>query len=520
MTEHRGEKARLRGEAQEAGPVHRRSPAPPAEPPPQRAPAAPSEPVSLFEVLDGRRPPSRVVAWKGRSPLSHGEWCSSVAAVADLARASGGERWMLACEDAWSFSFGLFGLLAAGRTVCLPSGLVPTALSQLSGEVDRTLSDVPAPGTGLTWHALPAPSHGAGQSAVAGPPRIPRIPDGLVEFWTSGSTGLPKRVPKRFSQLADEVAMQERTFGARFGGGPVVGTVPHVHIYGCLFRILWPLHAGRPFRTEQCGDPSAFLRALAGSPPAALVSCPAHLSRLPRVISFDRIEVPPAVVFSSGGPLDPGDAQPWRLLASGGVVEVYGSTESGGIAWRSPGPSRASLAWTPLPGVELAQEEDGALLVTSPYAGPGPLRMEDAADFLPRGRFRLLGRLDRIVKLEEKRISLPEVETGLASHPWVARVTVVPLGGERGSRATLGAAVVLADEARPLLAAGRDAIVHALVEHLAQRVDRAAVPRRWRFVDELPVDEAGKIVAASVAELFGEKGSIGAPGPPGGSIPS
>jgi len=157
------------------------------------------------------------------------------------------------------------GLLQAGRTVALPPNFLPGTLSGLEREADGVLWET-RPGT-----ARPAPL------------------DGDLEFWTSGSTGEPKGVVRSVAQAEAEVALLERAFGHLMPEGPVVGTVPHHHIYGCLFRILWPLAAGRPFLCEPAGDPAAFLRALAQPAPVALVASPAHLSRLPRLMDLDSL---------------------------------------------------------------------------------------------------------------------------------------------------------------------------------------------------------------------------------------
>jgi len=205
------------------------------------------------------------------------------------------------------------------------------------------------------------------------------------------------------------------------------------------------------------------------------------------------LPVPPGVVFSSGGPLSGADAAVWRRRVPAGVVEIYGSTESGGIAWRIQGADPADADWTPFADVALGFRA-GALVVTSFRAGHGPLPMEDAAEPAPGGRFRLLGRLDRILKLEEKRISLPELELALESHPWVARAALVLLEGQRPA---LGAVVVL--QGAP---AGRARLVRALREHLARRFDGPALPRRWRFPTELPYDSRGKLTRQALAGLF------------------
>lgn len=68
----------------------------------------------------------------------------------------------------------------------------------------------------------------------------------------------------------------------------------------------------------------------------------------------------------------------------------------------------------------LSQGEDGALRIASTYLPPGHIEHSaDAARIEADGRFELLGRLDRIVKLEEKRISLPMLEQALVAHDWV-----------------------------------------------------------------------------------------------------
>lgn len=422
--------------------------------------------LPLSRLFSGDRSGSRPTA------LAEGTrtWEAFQAACAGVAESlPRGGRIVLGCEDAWAFAAGFFGLLQAGHTVVVPPNFLPDTLERLSLESHGVMDRLP-----------PGRPFGEG-----------RLLSGRVEFWTSGSTGSPKRVGRDLAQLDAEVAALEAAFGSLLGEGPVVGTVPHHHIYGCLFRLLWPLAAGRPFAAAPCGDPASFLAAL-GVPGTTLISSPAHLSRLPRLVDLDRAPHRPGAVFSSGGPLAPEDALAWQPNP---VVEIYGSTETGGIAWRAQGTDPLSREWTPFPDVSLTIEPGSALVVDSFRAGPEPVRMEDGAEFTLDGRFRLLGRLDRIVKLHEKRISLPEVEAALESHPWVTRAALVAL---EGSRPSLGAVLVL-DPAAP---SEHRTLVRALRDHLARRFDGAAIPRRWRMVAELPGDDRGKLTAHALAALF------------------
>lgn len=419
--------------------------------------------LPLSRLLTGERSRKAPAALAG-GPRTWGDFLAACAGVAQAA--PGGDRVVLACEDAWAFAAGFFGLLAAGRAVVVPPSFLPAALARLG----------PLP----VLAELPPPADAAFEGALSG----------RVEFWTSGSTGEPKRVERTLAQVEAEIAMLHGCFGHLLAGGPFVGTVPHHHIYGCLFRILWPLAEGIPFASEPCGDPARFRQALE-APGAALVSSPAHLARLPRLLDLDALPRPPAAVFSSGGPLARADALAWK----GGVTEIYGSTETGGIAWRRQDGDPASSLWTPCPDVALAFLEDGALEVDAFRAGPRPVRMEDAARPAPGGRFELLGRLDRIVKLHEKRIALPEVEAALEAHPFVVRAALVLLPG---NRPCLGAVLV------PSAGAPEDAAlrVRALRAHLASRFEATALPRRWRFVEELPLGDRGKVTAQSLAALF------------------
>ena len=444
--------------------------------------------IPLSRILEGGRPLDHPVALVGDRVHSYGDFLQGAAAVSAHARGAGTGRWLLACEDAWGFLTGLFGLLHAGCSVAIPPNHLRATLDRLAPGLDGVLENV----AGL------AP----GDSLALGP-----IPDGLLEFWTAGSTGEAKRIPKALSQLNAELQVLEGAFGLRFQGGPVLGTVPHHHIYGCLFRILWPLAAGRPLALEPWGDPARFQALPAGGPPPALVSSPALLSRLPRLMDLDALAPLASVAFSSGGPLSSEDALAWRRWVPGGVVEIYGSTETGGIAWRAQSEDPESILWTPFADVGFDLEADGALRISSPRVGPDPLRMEDSAEAASGGRFRLKGRLDRIVKLEEKRIALPELEASLVAHPWVHQAALTLL---QGARPALGAVVVLTEAGREVARENRAQAIRGLRRHLAERFEGVAVPKRWRILDALPFDDRGKLLPQALAGLFAAHGRAAA----------
>lgn len=140
------------------------------------------------------------------------------------------------------------------------------------------------------------------------------------------------------------------------------------------------------------------------------------------------------------------------------------------------------------------------MILNSPFVEGREVVTEDAIELLDSQRFRLTGRLDRTVKVAEKRLSLPEMEERLQQHDWVDLCAMAITGSDRK---VVGALVVLSDEGCAVAEkAGRAAVSQQLREHLAKWYDRVVLPRRWRYPDQLPWDERGKLPAAAIERLL------------------
>ena len=180
-------------------------------------------------------------------------------------------------------------------------------------------------------------------------------------------------------------------------------------------------------------------------------------------------------------------------------MEIYGSSETGGIAWRQR--KEEHQAWTVFPGVKVKTGEGGNLVVTaSPHLLSGlPFITSDRVKVEESG-FHLQGRSDRIVKLEEKRLSLTAMEDLLMTHPRVAEARLVVLVGERE---TLGAVLRLQGEDAPVRQSeGRTVLLKSLQEFLLKAFDRVLLPKRWRFVEIMPANAQGKTVLRDLEALF------------------
>jgi acyl-coenzyme A synthetase/AMP-(fatty) acid ligase len=130
----------------------------------------------------------------------------------------------------------------------------------------------------------------------------------------------------------------------------------------------------------------------------------------------------------------------------------------------------------------------------------GVLELPDRIAAAEGGGFFLRGRADRIAKIEGKRVALDEVEQELAALPQVDAARVLVLDAPHS---VLAAVVVPSPPgATDLAAAGAFRWGRALRRALADRLEPAAIPRRWRFVAALPRTALGKHRTADLAALF------------------
>ncbi|GGX86765.1 AMP-binding protein [Litchfieldella qijiaojingensis] len=406
-----------------------------------------------------------------------------------------GGRWLLCQRHPEDFCAALIALWESGRIAVLPADDRPETLSRLAAEADGTLPDTPGD------HSVS--QHEA--AALAYPEALAPASTAVV-LYTSGSTGDPVRLAKRFDQLDAELAAHADLWPLT--GSCVISQVSHQHIYGLLTGVLHPLCAGILF----CGDESRYPEVLAARIQEAgdaglapvVVSSPAQLSRLPEHLPWG--ESPhPTRVFSSGAPLAAEHAQHAERLLRTTVIEIYGSTETGGIAHRR---QTQDISWQALPGVQLSLSNEHLTLRSPFLEDPGswwqqPDRVAPTTD-----GFELLGRVDRVVKIAGKRVSLDRVERTLADMPEVHEARCVDLDRADGR---LGVVVALQDEAVPHQHDTRYALIQRLRARLSPHLERVAIPRYWRFVDALPSNAQGKLDRSLINRLFADLDDTKAP---------
>ncbi|SEN87736.1 AMP-binding protein [Pseudomonas sp. NFACC39-1] len=415
--------------------------------------------------------------------LSHSQLRDAALSLAAGLQARGVRRLAVHLEDAADLAVALLGAWRAGASVLLPADLQAQTRQRWSADVDLWLTDQP---TDIRLDDLRLAPLEATELD---------LDQCCLSLCTSGSSGEPKRIEKTLRQLSNEVQALEQLWGADLGPACMIGSVATQHIYGLLFRVLWPLCAGRTFVRRQLAFPEDLQRASRQYPAFAWVASPALLKRMGDNLDWPALSCVRRV-FSSGGALPTEAAQSLHQRLGQWPTEIFGSSETGGIAWR-----QGAGLWQPFADVKLSQDSDGALLIASPYLPAGHVEhTADAARIAEDGRFELLGRLDRIVKLEEKRISLPMLEQALMAHDWVSEAR---MGVVQENRASLGALLVLSESGlHALRNLGRRAVTEALRRHLSEHCETLALPRRWRWLRQLPLNAQGKLPQAEVEALL------------------
>lgn len=415
---------------------------------------------------------------------SYEQWSAAVLNCYTSVTQQPGNTVLLHQPDGLAFSIWFIALAMAGKHIVLAPDAQPTTLALAMQYCD--------------WQA----PHQLQESQSSTTPTCLTITlpaHAQVSFFTSGSTNQPKLITKTLTQLLREVTTLEQEFGAKLSSTALAaGTVSMQHIYGLLFRLLWPLCQNRPFYAQQLSYLEQW-QALLQQHQVLFIASPAHLARfddLP-LLANDTAHI--AAIFSSGGPLADDVPAHYMQVLGQAPIEVFGSTETGGIAYRQR--SQAYSYWQAFNGITLTQDERGALHVTSPHlsAEQPSFQTEDRVQLHANGSFILLGRLDRIVKLEEKRLSLPELEQYCLDSELVAEVSALLLDKPKKQ---LVLAVVLSAAGNALLQQGKLAVNQQLKRHLLQRFERVMLPKRFRYIAALPYNAQGKLPRAQLEALF------------------
>ncbi len=372
----------------------------------------------------------------------------------------------------------LLGLWKLGRRPLL---LDPSLRSEPEA-VFKQFPEMPVLVPGGTGDSLPLASGSlrnlvpveASQEAMIDPV-WPGESETLAMFLTSGSTGEPKLVDKRTFQLFRQMAREPEWLGIP-KQPHLCSLVPPFHILGCIYGLLLPLLSGGSSTfVSPTAPPEVWVRRLREAAPDAVVGVPSHYRLIANSLSGS---LPQTLFLSSGAPLTPAIDEAFRSATGMSLTQIYGSTETGGVARR-----RGRDFWQPFPGLEWKISSDGRLMVRSPWQHQPDtwFLTDDVAE--PEGEgFQLRGRVDSVVKVGGKRFSSNEIVQQAMAMPEVEQVAAVVYSRFGENAVALFVA----------LREGSELTVSGLRSRLSAHLAPFKVPRTIMVVDTFPLLGNGK----------------------------
>lgn len=446
--------------------------------------------LPMCQWLGTERADDHLVAWSETREHRQHDFRRDVATLFARVSAAPCSRWALCVEDNYSFAVALLAVLYSGKTPVLPGHFRQALLSEQCDEFDALITDLPLQ---LSCPVLRFPFITNGLLSD-----LPAFPENAsLTLFTSGSTGKSQKIIKPVSCLERESQWLCARWGAELAGSRFATTVAPHHMYGLSFAFMLPMSLGLPFAASSVQYHEQ-LHSLAVKTPLAFVSSPAFLKRLDATLT----PVTLRAVFSAGGPLESDTAQSVKEICGCLPAEIYGTTESGVIAFRQQ--TRSGEAWTLFDNVDLRPQPDGCFSLISPIIPQQEgivLNDEIKLSSDSSRQFDLLGRKDRIIKIAEQRISLDEIEQRLCALDLLADACVLTL--EKQGRVSVAAVIVLNPVGDALLQAENRNILFRQIRHaLREWLSPVSLPRYWRIVPAIPLNQQGKRVAAELQEMF------------------
>lgn len=335
------------------------------------------------------------------------------------------------------------------------------------------------------------------------PPRVPLPPAWCVHFkTTSATTGAPRLVAFTAAQLAADAENIVATMGLR-PDWPNLGVISLAHSYGFSSLILPLLLHGIPLILVPTPLPELVRRAVEGEASVTLPAVPV-LWRAWQEAGVLSPKIRLAV--SAGAPL-PVDLEETVFRTRGlKIHNFYGSSECGGITYDASDVPRTddTFVGSPMRNVSVILGEAGCLTVGSnavgetywpepaPGLGHGRFQTSDLAE-LKDGLVYLRGRLTDLINVAGRKVSPLAIELALGQHPAVGGCVVFGVPDREGERTDSIVACVV--KKSPVT-------VEALRQFLLERIPAWQVPREWRFVESLEVNQRGKISRAEWRERW------------------
>ncbi|MEA2091301.1 MAG: AMP-binding protein [Campylobacterota bacterium] len=306
-------------------------------------------------------------------------------------------------------------------------------------------------------------------------------------FFTSGSSGFPIGAFKSRDNILEEVEVLKELL-KDFKIKRVVVSVPFVHIYGILAGLLLPLHLSNVSLIVKDDFLPYELLQEAAYDDTLIITTPIFIKALSKL--NENVQLKKSLFISSTGPLHLDDITQFQDRYKTTLLQLFGSTETGGIAYKFSTNKR----WKSLKHVSITNTQE-RLTLSSPFISKyllekniielkQPFQTQDIVD-ISGDEFTLLGRVNKLIKIAGKRISALEIESIIETIENVQKAVVTLIYKKE----------LLRSEQILITLQAKEKIERQFIkDKISQNFGTLTIPFRVEYVETIHYSAMGKVI--------------------------
>ena len=305
--------------------------------------------------------------------------------------------------------------------------------------------------------------------------------DCYVNLLTSGSSGKNKCIKKNLTNLINEALDINKTFDfSKEEELVITSSTTCAHLFGLTMGFAFPLCTHRTIYANVIEYPDRY-----NIENSLFVSTPSFLDSTRK----NRAVLNGAKYIASAGSKLKDETYKY-LESFCKVIEIYGSTETGVIAYRTDSNHKDMTLFE---NVNIFPFEN-SVMVKTPYALENEVEICDRIEIV-NNKIVLKNRTDRLLKIQEKRVSAEDMENFLNDNDFVSESFCFKYNDK------IACLCALTNTGRDFLL--KNGIIE-LIKNLKAfcKLKYDVIPQRWKFTDIIPRTRAGKIDKLYIQHLF------------------
>ncbi|MBF0263678.1 MAG: acyl-CoA synthetase [Gammaproteobacteria bacterium] len=327
----------------------------------------------------------------------------------------------------------------------------------------------------------------------------------LAIIFTSGSTGFPKPYYKQLGDLlaanylTDKLLEATRQTEKTKTLQALVATVPAQHMYGLEWSILFAfqhgllMHSDKPFFPQDVSNCLQELAALRDyHTQITIITTPLHL----KACVSNQVLLPHLKQFISATAfLDKSLVKQCSNFYQASILEIYGCTEVGSMAYRNRNSKQADLHWQTLEDISLEPMDNDVRVLTN--RSIKQFLLHDNIKLIDAHNFHLEGRKEDIINLAGKRTSMAYLNHHLQSFEQFSDACYYE---EKNGDLSRLIAFAVVKEGNDL--SNQKKMNRKVKDYLKTKIEAVFLPKNIYYIDNLPRNATGKLPKSELKTLL------------------